>query len=115
MKNVNLTYHIEDFNLYSGKLLGFLDRSQFFRLYNDPQKFTRKISSCTVKSLDTISKVKDFKNNRLVFSTKIGSERCLLITAEISEKDVILVKKEIEIHMVDVHGNMLHLIEESTS
>ena len=41
-----------------GKPLGFIDRAQFYNLYNDPIKYVRKLLSCGPKSLKEIADYK---------------------------------------------------------
>ncbi len=112
MKILNLTYYINDYSILTGKILGFIDRSQFYRLFHSPGKFARKIGSGDVKSLEVISKVTDYKKHRLIFSTDVQGVRHLLITGEIIEKNTILIKKDIALSMVDANNNFIYIDEE---
>jgi len=115
VKSLNLTYYVKDYTILSGKLLGFIDRSQFYRLYNSPGKFARKIGSGKVKTLDTISKVTDYKKHRLVFSTDVQGIRHLLITGEIIEMNTIEIKNKVALSMVDADNNFIYIDEEKGS
>ena len=112
MKAINLTYYVDDYTLLTGKLLGFINRAQFYRLFNDPVKFARKIGSGDVKSLDVISKVADYKKHRLVFSTDVKGVRHLLVTGEIIEKNTTFVKSVMSLNLVDAHNNFIYIDEE---
>jgi hypothetical protein len=112
VETLNLTYYTKDYDVFSGKILGFIDRPQFYNLFNSPGRLARKISSGNIKTLDTISKVTDFKQQRLVFNTTVDNKRVLLITAEIIEMNSISIKKEIALSMVDVHNNFIHICQE---
>lgn len=109
MTQLSLTYYKDGYTIFSGKLLGFVDRAQFYRLFNSPEKFARKISSGDVKSLEVIAKVKEYKNNRLVFSTDINGVRHLLVTGEIIEMDTIHIKNDIALSMVDHDNNFIYI------
>ena len=112
VETLNLTYYTDDYRIFSGKLLGFIDRSQFYRLFHSPDKFARKIGSGDIKSLDVIAKVKDYKLQRLVFSTTLEGQRFLLVTAEIIEMNPILIKKDIALSLVDVNNNFIYIDQE---
>ncbi len=110
MKKISLIYYKRGYHIYKGKILGLIDKKQFFTLYNDTEKFTRKISSCEVKTLEVLAKTKTYcKNHRLVFSTTIENQRHLLISAEIADMDVILKNKDIEVSIRDNQGNYISL------
>lgn len=109
VETLSLTYYNDDYSIFSGKILGFVDRSQFYRLFNSPEKFARKIGSGDIKSLDVISKVKDYKQHRLIFSTTVEGQRLLLVTGEIIEMNTIFIKKEIALSMVDADNNFIYI------
>ena len=69
-----------------GKPLGFIDRIQFYNLYNDPIKYVRKLLSCGPKSLKEIADSSSaVKNHRFVFST-LGPkfERQIFVSQELN-------------------------------
>lgn len=108
----SLTYYVDDYKIFNGKILGFIDRTQFYRLFKEPVKFARKIGSGDVKTLDSIADLKDFKDHRLVFSTTVDGERHLLVTGEIVDKCDFLIKNKMALSMVDSHNNFIYIDDE---
>ncbi len=108
---INLTYYIGDYHIYTGKILGMIDRNQFYNLYHGDAKIARKVGSCPIKTLQDLVDSREHKNCRLVFSTTNEKQiRKILVTAEIEKLTQSTAGNKIsEVTLLDINADFLHL------
>lgn len=108
---ISLTYYIGGYHIYSGKVLGLIDKKQFYNLYHSSAAMTRKVGSCAIKTLKDVMDFKDFKGHRLVFSTvDENSVRKILVTAELEDITPVMSGGKVsELTVIDTNFDFFHL------
>ncbi len=108
-----LTYRNEQPTVLEGTPLGFIDRKQFYLLYNDPIKFVRKLLSCSPKTLDSIAAAgAAIKNHRFVFKTSgENCEKQLFVSQELNFITAVDIakKKVVDLELIDLNNKPLYI------